>query len=132
MRAARGVQPVLHGPFGRRRWSSTSPGSFIAPGRAFCKLGAAARPSPLFIPLILLISNTHTSHPAIAIGKFLVSSLSKPLDDGSYCASVSIRSGRGSASTDRVMRFSDRFDSERAAHLYAHAQGRAWVAQTVR
>lgn len=82
--------------------------------------------------MIPLISSTNISHPTIAIGKYLVSSLSKQLDDGGYRASVSIRSGRGSASTDRVMRFSDRFESERAAHLYAHAQGRAWVAQTAR
>jgi hypothetical protein len=91
-----------------------------------------AMPWPSFSLMNPLISNTHTSHPSIAIGKYLVSSLSKRLDDGAYCASVSIRSGRGSASTDRVMRFSDRFESERAAHLYAHAQGRAWVSQIPR
>lgn len=91
-----------------------------------------AMPWPLFSLMNPLISNTHTSHPSIAIGKYLVSSLSRQLDDGAYCASVSIRSGRGSASTDRVMRFSDRFESERAAHLYAHAQGRAWVSQIAR
>lgn len=75
-----------------------------------------------------LISNS--SRPSVAIGKYQVSSLSKRLDDGGYRASVSIRSGRGSATTDRVMRFTHRFDSEPAAHLYAHEQGMIWVAQT--
>ena len=40
--------------------------------------------------------------------------------------------GVGAQPTDRVLRFSDRFESERAAHLYAHAQGRAWVSQIPR
>ena len=64
---------------------------------------------------------------SVSVGKYLVSTLSKRLDDGAYCASVSIRSGRGSASTDRVMRFTPQFDSESAAHSYAHAQGLIWV-----
>ena len=74
--------------------------------------------------------NSNSFRPAVAIGKYQVSSLSKQLDDGGYRASVSIRSGRGSATTDRVMRFTDRFESERAAHHYAHEQGLMWVART--
>jgi len=75
------------------------------------------------IPLI-------SKHNTISVGKYIVSPLSKPLDDGGYCASVSIRGGRGSASTDRVMRFTGRFDSERAAHRYAQEQGLIWVSQS--
>jgi hypothetical protein len=66
-----------------------------------------------------LISLNHS----FSVGKYLVSPSSKRLDDGAYCASVSIRSGRGSASTDRVMRFTPRFKSERSACRYAREQG---------
>lgn len=71
-----------------------------------------------------------SKHNTISVGKYLVSPLSKPLDDGGYCASVSIRGGQGSASTDRVMRFTGRFDSERAAARYAREQGLIWVSQS--
>jgi hypothetical protein len=70
---------------------------------------------------------TSTTNHSIAIGKYLVSPLSKLLADGQYAASVSIRSGRGSASTDRVMRFKGSFFTENAAHHYAREQGMAWV-----
>lgn len=72
-----------------------------------------------------MISKTES----ITIGKYLVSPLSRPLDDGGYRASVSIRSGRGSACTDRVLRFVGRFDSAPAAQCYAREQGLDWVAQ---
>ena len=62
----------------------------------------------------------------IAVGKYLVSPLTKQLDDGRYAASVSIRSGRGSGTHDRVMRFVRIFDTHRAAN-YATAQGISWI-----
>ena len=77
----------------------------------------------------LYISLNSTDN-SVSIGKYLVSALSQRQDDGAYRASVSIRSGRGSASTDRVMRFIPQFDSESAAHIYAHAQGLIWVNQS--
>ncbi|MFN3810865.1 MAG: hypothetical protein ACK4S6_09625 [Roseateles asaccharophilus] len=51
----------------------------------------------------------------------------KPHADGGFSAAVSIRSGRGMASHDRVMRFVPRFDSQGAALRYAKAEGLAWV-----
>ncbi len=71
-----------------------------------------------------------TLFPPTCVGRFLVSPLSKPLDNGRFGASVSIRSGRGSASTDRVMRFNGQFESADAAQRYAHDQGLIWVAQS--
>ena len=59
----------------------------------------------------------------IAVGKYLVSPLTKQLDDGRYAASVSIRSGRGSGTHDRVMRFVRIFDTHRAARRHAVEQG---------
>ena len=64
---------------------------------------------------------------SIEVGKYLVSPMIKPQADGSFAASVSIRSGRGMASHDRVMRFTPRFISHRAAIRYATAEGLAWV-----
>jgi hypothetical protein len=67
------------------------------------------------------------SNHNISVGKYLVSPLAKQLDDGRYSASVSIRSGRGSASTDRVMRLEGHFASAGAARRYAREQGLHWV-----
>ena len=64
---------------------------------------------------------------SIEVGKYLVSPIIKTQDDGSFAASVSIRSGIGQASHDRVMRFTRRFNSQRAALRYATAEGLAWV-----
>ena len=63
----------------------------------------------------------------IAVGKYLVSPLTKQLEDGRYAASVSIRSGRGSGTHDRVMRFIPVFGSNNAAANYATAQGISWI-----
>jgi hypothetical protein len=64
---------------------------------------------------------------SIEVGRYLVSPMTKPSTDGGFTASVSIRSGSGMASHDRVMRFVPRFDSRRAAVRYATAEGLAWV-----
>lgn len=63
----------------------------------------------------------------ISIGKYLVSPLTKRLDDGRYAASVSIRSGRGSGMHDRVMRFTQLFGCDTSAVLFATQQGLSWV-----
>ena len=56
----------------------------------------------------------------------------KALPDGRFAAQVSIASGAGSASTDRVMRFVDDFPTFDAAARYAVAQGIDWVKDTLR
>ncbi|MBB4844626.1 hypothetical protein HNP55_003170 [Paucibacter oligotrophus] len=61
------------------------------------------------------------------MGKYLVSPIIKTQDDGSFAAAVSIRSGIGQASHDRVMRFTRRFPTQRAALRYATDQGLAWI-----
>ncbi len=67
------------------------------------------------------------NNQSIEVGRYLVSPMTKPHADGGYAASVSIRSGRGQASHDRVMRFAPRFNSPRAALRYATVEGLAWV-----
>jgi hypothetical protein len=66
---------------------------------------------------------------SIEVGKYLVSPMTTPLGDGCFAASVSIRSGQGQASHDRVMRFTPQFSSPRAAIRYARSAGLAWVQQ---
>ena len=63
----------------------------------------------------------------IEIGKYLVSPLAKQQGEGRYAASVSIRSGRGSATHDRVLRFSGIFDSAAAAVHYATEHAMGWI-----
>jgi hypothetical protein len=65
-------------------------------------------------------------HP-VTIGKYRIAACSKPLLSGRFGAQVSIASGRGSASTDRVMSFHDDFSTPDAAARYAIAQGIHWV-----
>ena len=63
----------------------------------------------------------------LAVGKYLVSPLAKPLDAGGNAASVSIRSGRGSATHDRVLRFSGLFDTAASALQYATEHALRWI-----
>ncbi len=67
------------------------------------------------------------SNPCFSVGRYVVSPLTRRLDDGAYSASVSIRSGRGQASSDRVLRLLGRFTTADGALRHAAAQGRAWV-----
>ena len=69
----------------------------------------------------------HTTPTQMAIGKYLVSPLAKPQGEGRYVASVSIRSGKGSATHDRVMRFSGLFDSAASALQYATEHALGWI-----
>jgi hypothetical protein len=71
---------------------------------------------------------SHNTRPTqLAVGKYLVSPLAKPQGEGRYVASVSIRSGKGSATHDRVMRFSGLFDNAAAALQYATEQALGWI-----
>ena len=80
----------------------------------------------------MTLSMNSKNNNTIAVGKYHIASLSNRLDDGQWRASVSIRSGRGSATTDRVMRLHGSFDSPAAAHRFARQQGLIWVSQTRR
>ena len=67
---------------------------------------------------------------SIEVGKYLVSPTAKAQGGGRFAASVSIRSGRGSASHDRVLRFSEIFDSAAAAMHYATEYALAWIRES--
>jgi hypothetical protein len=66
----------------------------------------------------------------ITMGKYRIAACPRPLDSGLFEAQVSIASGSGRASTDRVMRFCNAFHSHDAAAHYALARGIDWVDQT--
>jgi hypothetical protein len=63
----------------------------------------------------------------LEVGKYLVSPLAKQQAEGRYAASVSIRSGRGSGTHDRVLRFTGLFDSAAAAVHYATEHALGWI-----
>jgi hypothetical protein len=69
---------------------------------------------------------TH-SHTNTTVGKYLVSPLTRLLDDGRYAASVSIRSGSGSGTHDRVLRLASVFADHAAAAHYATSEGLRWI-----
>ena len=72
--------------------------------------------------------NSHNTMPTqMAVGKYLVSPLVKQQGEGCYAASVSIRSGKGSATHDRVMRFTTLFDTAAAALHYATEHALGWI-----
>lgn len=63
----------------------------------------------------------------LKVGKYLISPLTRPLDNGWFACSVSIRSGSGSATTDRVVRLTRLFRDRLAAVEYALAEGLQWI-----
>ncbi|TXD71299.1 hypothetical protein FUT87_24850 [Mitsuaria sp. TWR114] len=64
---------------------------------------------------------------SIEVGRFRVSPMTTPEAGGRFASSVSIRSGSGSATTDRVFRFKRTFASSAGASDYALIQGIAWA-----
>lgn len=66
---------------------------------------------------------------ATQMGRFELSPMSRRTECGHYAASLSIRSGRGSGTHDRVYRFTPLFRSAGAAARYALAQGQEMLTQ---
>jgi hypothetical protein len=80
-----------------------------------------------------MIQHTTISQTSpITMGKYRVAACPRPLTGGRFAAQVSIASGRGSASTDRVMRFIPDFPTYQEAAHYAIEQGLNWVRETTR
>lgn len=83
--------------------------------------------------MIAEIKTTATSHfSPLTLGKYRIAASPCQLPGGLFAAQVSIVSGHGSASTARVMRFTDEFTTLDAAADYALAQGIDWVHDTAR
>lgn len=73
------------------------------------------------------ISVNITQDPSFSVGRFLLSPFTKRTESGQYAASLSIRSGQGSGTHDRVFRFVPAFATSDEAIQYAVAQGRQFV-----
>ena len=80
----------------------------------------------------MTISTSNPSTSPITMGKYRIAACLRPLDCGRFAAQVSIASGSGRGTTDRVMRFHDLFLTHEAAAHYALAQGIVWVHETTR
>jgi hypothetical protein len=74
-----------------------------------------------------MIFTTISRPMPITMGKYRIAACPRQLPSGQFAAQVSIASGSGRASTDRVMRFHDEFPSHDAAARYAVEQGIDWV-----
>lgn len=70
-----------------------------------------------------------TLEKAFSVGKYLVSPLTRTTESGQYTASVSIRSGSGSGTSDRIYRFIPEFETREGALQYAVAEGHSWLQQ---
>ena len=66
-------------------------------------------------------------HSPLVVGKYLISPLTKVLENGWFACSVSIRSGSGRGTTDRVLRLTRLFRDPLAAADYARGEGLQWV-----
>lgn len=89
--------------------------------------------APVFCPprMARAVSDNMTTlqDKAFSAGKYLITPLSRRIDSGLYTSSVSIRSGRGSGTHDRIYRFVCEFASRELALLHAVAQGHDWLRQ---
>jgi hypothetical protein len=70
---------------------------------------------------------TITDNSSFRQGKYLVSPLTRRTECGDFAASLSIRSGSGSNTLDRVFRFIPRFTTRSGARRYAVEQGLIWL-----
>ena len=62
-----------------------------------------------------------------AVGDFRITPLSRLQDAGHHTALLSIRTGQGSQTHDRVYTFKPEFKTQHSALMYAAAQGRYWL-----
>lgn len=71
---------------------------------------------------------THSVGGPRQVGKYLVSPLIGALDNGWFASSVSIRSGAGAGTTDRVLRLVRLFRCAEEAVACARAEAGRWIA----
>jgi hypothetical protein len=68
----------------------------------------------------------HESH-TITVGKYLISPLTRMIENGWYACSVSIRCHGGASTHERVLRLTRLFQDRLAAVRYATAEGLQWI-----
>lgn len=72
----------------------------------------------------------NNKHDPVTVGRYLISPMTRLLENGWYACSVSIRSGRGQSTTDRVVRLTRMFRDSVTAAEYALAEGLQWIGVT--
>ena len=77
-------------------------------------------------PNIIVFMSFATTHP-FAVGDFRITPLSRSHGEGQHTAVLSIRSGQGRETHDRVYTFKPEFKTQDSALMYAAAQGRYWL-----
>jgi hypothetical protein len=78
-----------------------------------------------------MIPAIHIQHHSITLGKYRIAACPRALPCGRFAAQVAVASGRGSASTARVMSFTDDFATHDDAANFALSKGLDWVQSTV-
>ena len=68
---------------------------------------------------------------SFAVGKFLLTPLTRCARNGRFTASLSIRRGKGSQTHDSVYTFKPGFTNRDSALAYAAQQGRDWLSHPV-
>ena len=104
----------------------------LAGGHASFSLWAHRAICSAPVYFLMIFTTTTTKQTPVTMGKYRIAACPSQLPSGQFSAQVSIASGSGSASTDRVMRFHNEFDSHDAAASYAVAQGIDWVRASTR
>ncbi|SNR73968.1 hypothetical protein SAMN05192560_0794 [Methylobacillus rhizosphaerae] len=62
------------------------------------------------------------------VGRYLITPISRAAESGRYISSISISSGKGTASHCRIFSFSREFKTREKALLHAAEQGQRWLA----
>jgi hypothetical protein len=137
-RAARRVQDVnpagLSSPSRRFRRvvvENPLPLNLLAPGTAPACRRAIRQDRPLRAqPARQEISLHHDprdTHTPLKAGRYLISPITRLLENGWYGCSVSIRSGAGQSTSDRVLRLTRLFRDRVAAADFATADALRWI-----
>jgi hypothetical protein len=101
------------------------------PKRSFSDFIYPSHLSPALAGVFLIFMIFSNANAALAasttVGKYRIAVLPAQREANHYCGQVSIASGQGRASTDRIIRFSPVFATSDAAARYALAQGIGWA-----
>ena len=66
-------------------------------------------------------------HSPLNVGKYLISPLTRAIENGWFACSVSIRSGSGRSTSDRILRLTRLFRDPLSAARYAMGEGLQWI-----
>ena len=81
------------------------------------------------LPAARLLMTTNREK-TFSVGRYLVSPLTTLTPAGTYAPSVSIRSGQGRGTHERVFRLEARFARRDDARRHAADHGRRWIRET--